>query len=192
MESELIPIREAARRLGVSDTAIRKAIAAGRVSIAGRTETSDRPLLAWPQAEQDWLRNTNQNMRSHVGNRGSKVRKSDPPPVVKLLTNTDTSDAGELGVPGLNESKAKKEKYLAELARIDFEKAEGKLMEVEKIKASAFKVARTVRDGLLNLPDRIAHELAHETEAAQIHKRLMDEIRTVLEALAQSNDQIAA
>lgn len=70
---ELIAIREAARRLGVSDTAVRKAIAAGRVTVAGRTPSSNRPLLAWPQAADEWNRNSDATKRTHYGGTGESA-----------------------------------------------------------------------------------------------------------------------
>lgn len=59
---ELIGLRECGRRLGVSDTAVRKAIAAERVTIEGRTE-SGRPLVGWPLAREQWQANTDASMR---------------------------------------------------------------------------------------------------------------------------------
>ena len=75
-QPELIAIREAARRLGVSDTAVRKAIASGRVTVAGRTPNSDRPLLAWPQAAEDWNRNSDATKRTHVGGTGESPTRA--------------------------------------------------------------------------------------------------------------------
>lgn len=192
--SELISIREASRRLGVSDTAIHKAVKAGRVHIAGRTETSQRPLVAWPQVQADWLANSDSSKRSHVGSQGSPVRANNPEPVVKLATSgaPDDGPVGGDALPGRQpqgpsyaQSRAVREAYQARLAKLEYEQKSGKLVDADQVKASAFKTARTVRDGLLNLPDRIAHELAHETDATRVHARLSTEIRTVLEALAQ-------
>jgi hypothetical protein len=195
--SELISIREAARRLGVSDTAVHKAIKSGRVTVAGRTPGSDRPLLDWPQAQTDFIGNSDTAKRSHVGSRGSPVRANDPPPQVPLATSSRMDEqqapdgvpmAGDVlpgrgGGPNYAQSRAIREAYQARLAKLDFEERSGKLVEVDKVKADAFKVGRTIRDSLLNLPDRIAHELAHETDPAAVHQRLAAEIRQVLEAL---------
>ena len=197
--SELIGIREAARRLGVSDTAVHKAIKAGRVTIAGRTERSQRPLVAWPQTQADWLANSDTSKRSHVGSRGSPRREADPVPDVKLATSGKPDEApappesaavggddlpGRSGGPSYAQSRAIREAYQARLAKLEFEERSGRMADVSKVKAEAFKVARTVRDGLLNLPDRIAHELAHETDPAKVHARLSDEIRIVLGGLS--------
>lgn len=194
--SELIGIREAARRLGVSDTAVHKAIKTGRVTVASRTPGSNRPLLAWPQAQSDFIGNSTTAKRSHVGSRGSPVRAADPPPQIPLATS-DRMDEQQLpgavsepggsgaGVAGPTyaQSRAIREAYQARLSKLEFEARSGRLVEVDKVKADAFKVGRTIRDGLLNLPDRIAHELAHENDPTRIHLRLTAEIRRVLEEL---------
>ena len=80
-----------------------------------------------------------------------------------------------------NASRAKKESYLAELARLEFEEKDGTLVRAEAIRKEAFGIARQVRDGMLNIPDRIASELAALTDQFEIHKRLTDEIRRTLE-----------
>ena len=189
--AELISIREASRRLGVSDTAVHKAIKAGRVHIAGRHAGNDRPLVAWPQVQTDWGANSDSSKRSHVGSQGSPVRARDPEPVVKLATSGQPDEVPppdepvrQAQGPSYAQSRAIREAYQARLAKLDYEERSGKLVAIDQVKASAFKVARTVRDGLLNMPDRVAHELAHETDAAKVHQRLSMEIRTVLESLA--------
>ena len=45
------------------------------------------------------------------------------------------------------------------------------------------RTARQVRDSLLNLPDRLAAELAAETNQFKVHQRLVKEIRRALEEL---------
>jgi hypothetical protein len=42
-------------------------------------------------------------------------------------------------------------------------------------------VARLVRDAMLNIPDRVAAELAAETNQFKVHQRLTHEIRRALE-----------
>ena len=174
--------------MGVSDTAVHKAIKSGRVNIAGRTTGSDRPLVAWPQVQADWLANSDTQKRSHVGSRGSPRRETDPEPAVKLATSgapdEAPAEAAQRG-PSYAASRAIREAYQARLAKLDYEERSGKLMDVDKVKTAAFKVARNVRDGLLNMPDRVAHELAYETDPSAVHQRLSAEIRSILEALAQ-------
>lgn len=188
--AELIAIRETARRLGVSDTAVQKAIRAGRVFVHSRNPQNNRPLMAWPQVRDDWIANSTAAKRSHVGSRGAPDR-ADERPEVPLVTSNRMDEQKVPGEavsksgPGYAQSRAVREAYMARLAKLEFEERSGKLVEIEKVKASAFKVARTIRDGLLNMPDRVAAELAHETDPVMVHQLLTAEIRTTLEALAQ-------
>jgi hypothetical protein len=61
----------------------------------------------------------------------------------------------------------------------------GELVSVEEVKTSAFNKARIVRDNLLNVPDRVASQLTSISDEKKIHEILLNEIRTVLEALAE-------
>ncbi len=51
-----------------------------------------------------------------------------------------------------------------------------------------FERARTVRDAILGVPDRLAAELAAETDAARLHAKLSEELRKALGALAELLD----
>jgi hypothetical protein len=82
-------------------------------------------------------------------------------------------------------SRAKREAYAAEIARLDFEERQGTLVDAEKVRGAAYKVARRIRDGLLNIPDRVAGELAGLTDSFLVHQRLTEEVRQVLTELAK-------
>ena len=85
-----------------------------------------------------------------------------------------------------NASRAKKESYLAELARLDYEEKNATLVAADDVKKTAFSVARQVRDGMLNIPDRVAAELAAMTDQFEIHRRLTVEIRKALESVLKA------
>lgn len=198
--SELISIREAARRLGVSDTAVHKAIKAGRVTVAGRTPSSDRPLVEWPQVQGDWLANSDTSKRSHVGSKGSPRRADDPPPQVQLATNTEDDQSPPMdaapskplqGGPSLAQSRAVKEAYLARLAKLDYEQKIGKLIEADEVKVRAFKLARNARDAMLTLPDRLAPVLASETDVQAVHRLLLEDIERTCQRIAQDAQKAA-
>lgn len=63
----------------------------------------------------------------------------------------------------------------------------GELVSVEEVKTSAFNKARIVRDNLLNIPDRVASQLASINDERKIYEILLNEIRTVLEALSSDD-----
>lgn len=118
----------------------------------------------------------------------SKVRRADP------IEPSPPADAAELkrsidrmpddAIPDLNESRARKEHYQAELAKLQVSQQRDELVSTEKVKAEAFKAARTVRDALMALPDRLAAQLAGSSDARICHTLLTEELRVALRSLA--------
>ena len=88
-------------------------------------------------------------------------------------------------IPDFAESKAKREFYLAELAKLDVEEKKEQLVSVAEIKKSSFAKARAIREALTNLAERLSHQLAGEDDASVIHKIIYSEHREVLENLSQ-------
>ena len=88
-------------------------------------------------------------------------------------------------IPDFAESKAKREFYLAELAKLDVEEKKEQLVSVEDIKKSSFATGRSIREALTNLADRLSHQLAGEDDATVIHNIISTEHREALENLAQ-------
>ena len=165
--SELIGIREAARRLGVSDTAVHKAIKAGRVHVAGRTEGSERPLVAWPQVQTDWLANSDASKRSHVGGTGKSPTRAkyEGTPEVRLPTSArpDEAPAPEPSVadvpagrqvqgPTYAQSRAVREAYQARLAKLEFEQKSGKLVDADEVKIAWFKHIKAAQTRIMGVP----------------------------------------
>jgi hypothetical protein len=180
--SELIGIREAARRLGVSDTAVHKAIKVGRASIAGWHPTSGRRLVSWPEVEQDWHANSDASKRTHVGPQGGSTSRERYKGNVVPAKPLPTANMDVEG-PSLAQSRALREGYMAQLAKLEYEHEIGKVIDADEVKREAFRAARQVRDSLLNLPDRLAAELAAESNQFKVHQRLVKEIRRALEEL---------
>ncbi|MDR4485297.1 MAG: hypothetical protein R3B95_19200 [Nitrospirales bacterium] len=81
-------------------------------------------------------------------------------------------------------------RWQALIARLDYEERAGKLVDVREIETQAFRVYRDVRDALMNIPGRVAAELAAElgldSNRGQdtVFDILTREITEVLEGLA--------
>ena len=88
-------------------------------------------------------------------------------------------------IPDFAESKAKREFYLAELAKLDVEEKKKQLVSVEDIKKSSFATGRAIRESLTNLADRLSHQLAGEDDASVIYEIISREHREALQNLAQ-------
>jgi phage terminase Nu1 subunit (DNA packaging protein) len=92
----------------------------------------------------------------------------------------------DLDIPSFNESRAKTEFFRAEMARLDLEEKEELLCEADKVKSAAFTLARSVRDALDSIPDRVANQFAAETDSVVIHQTLQEELRKALERLTNA------
>jgi len=101
----------------------------------------------------------------------------------QLKEKIDNLPADE--IPQFAESKAKREFYLAELAKLDVEEKKKQLVSVEDIKKSSFAKGRAIREALSNLADRLSHQLAGEDDATVIHNLLSTEHREALQNMAQ-------
>ena len=99
-----------------------------------------------------------------------------------LKTEIDSLPPDE--IPGFNESRSRREHYLAEKAKLEVQTMQGDLVPAADVKAAAFKKARTVRDSMLAIPDRVIPTLISMTDTRAAHQLLTEEIRTALRSLA--------
>lgn len=97
----------------------------------------------------------------------------------RAVTNKSVDDTSDVATHERN-----LKKHNAELARLKVERVKGMLVSSELVKIKLFKMARQIRDGLLNIPDRISAEVAAETNQFKVHKRMTDEIKLALEVLS--------
>lgn len=171
-QKKITSLRQFAKMVGVSHTAIEKAIKAGRIpkaavykDAAGKHKIYDVAL-----AKKSFSENSDP----------AKVKvkaapESDPPesPTEKAQAET------------YNKSRTIKEVYAARKAKLEYETMAGELVEKRKVKMEAFNVARKVRDAMLNIPSRMSAQLAAETDPHKVHTILEEEIVKALEELAR-------
>jgi len=124
-----------------------------------------------------WNRNT-------VANNVSKVSRPDPadapPPRDAAELKRRVEGLPDDAIPDLNESRARREHYQAELAKLQVTQQRGELVPADEVKKEAFKMGRSVREALANLADRLSHQLAGEVDPVRIHQVLTQEHRAAL------------
>lgn len=167
--TQLLSAKAYAKHRGVTLAAVLKAITEARLSESVRRRGPGYQIDV-QLADKEWATNTDSGSGypAHAKNRGTAVDapESDPEQPISYA-----------------EARAQHERFKARLAELELETREGKLVEADAVKREAFRVARLVRDALLNLPDRVAGELAAETNQFKVHQRLTHEIRRALEDL---------
>jgi transcriptional regulator with XRE-family HTH domain len=88
-------------------------------------------------------------------------------------------------IPDFNTSRARKEHWQASLAQLQVQQQKKDLIPVTQIKKSSFEMGRAIRESLANLADRLASQIAGETDPQVIHKLLTQEHRAALEQLVE-------
>lgn len=149
-----LSIRAYARHRGVSDAAVRKAIAAGRV-----TPEADGTLDP-ERADAEWARNTE---APRTGTRMRAVKAAVPP---ETATAAPVAPAGEgqanltTGGASLLQARTVNEVVKAQTNKVRLARLKGELVDRNQAIAHVFKLARAERDAWLNWPARVSAQMA--------------------------------
>jgi hypothetical protein len=122
----------------------------------------------------------NRNTRDTPGSKVSKADPVEPLPRDRDELKRSIERLPDDAIPDLNESRARREHYQAELAKLQVSQQRAELVPAEQVKKEAFQMGRSVREALANLADRLSHQLAGETDPARIHQVLTQEHRSAL------------
>jgi hypothetical protein len=77
-----------------------------------------------------------------------------------------------------------REQYLARITKIQHDQLAGKLISRDEVSVEQFNEKRIIRDGVLNIADRVAAQLAAETDEKKVHQILTTELRNALNGIA--------
>lgn len=102
----------------------------------------------------------------------------------ELKKQVDGMSADE--IPDFNISRAKKEFYTAELARIQVEQQKKELISAKEVEKKSFEMAVAIREAFLTLPDRVSNLFASETDASAIDSVMRQEIHSCLERFVEA------
>lgn len=188
-----ISIREYARRKDISHTAVEIAIKSGRLSKSVVRDDRGRPKIGDPDlADREWAANTDQSAPRNRITGDPKRRKASATAPYELKSAPATNNPGGQAVPAQDngggdaaggpsyaKSRAVREHYQARLAKLEFDEKAGKLVPADTVRVSIFKTARSARDMLMAIPDRVAPLIVGQIDAHEIHRILTDEVRRV-------------
>lgn len=173
----------------ISHTGIRKAVDTGRIAGAVWRDEKGRAWIDPTAADALFERNTDP-----AAQREAPAGGRPPVPEVETLfapggpkpevVSTSAAAESDRVRSDFNEARASREKSDAEMARLKLEKELGRLVDAGVVRARSEAAATLVRDALLQIPVRIAGQLAAETDMRRVRELLTHEIRTALEALA--------
>lgn len=189
-----ISLRAYARHRKVALSAVQKAIEAGRVTAVRRDEKGRCTGIDAALADQQWQQHTDpaeaaKNGKSTLPPAGAAIDA----PAGDELPLSAPEDAGAEQVAsgksdefGYYEARARREKFQAKQAELDWLKRVGELVSVAAVRDEQFNIFRQLRDGMIVIPDRIAQRLAAETDPQRVHHLLNAEIRTALDECSRA------
>jgi hypothetical protein len=153
-----LSIRAYARHRGVSDTAVHKAIKAGRI-----TPEADGTIDP-ANADRQWDRNTDATQQRETASKARPAPKlAVMPEVPAVSTGAATASANaplSRGGTSLLQAKTANEVLKAQTNKVRLARLKGELVDRSQAIAHVFKLARTERDAWLNWPARISAQMA--------------------------------
>lgn len=169
-EVKLVSQAEFARLMGVSQAAVNSAIKHGRITTVGKKIDPTVGKIQWAQ---------NTRPRATSGNAST--------PAKETRNDLRVSD----GVPDYLESRAKREASEAEKSLLELEEMQGALMRVDVIKAVVGNAYAATREAIMQIPSRLAAQLAAESNSSKVQSDLAAALHQALEALAGVSEKLS-
>ena len=172
-----ISIRAYARKRGVSDAAVRKAIKTGRVPV------EEDGTIDPDKADRAWTINTDAAQQ-----RGPQTMKPVPEAAIDAVRDTlRENGAPSGGGTTYMQARTANEVLKAQTNRVRLQKLKGELIDRAKVMAHVFKLGRQERDAWLNWPARVSAQMAAElsVDAHTMHVTLERYVRQHLSELAE-------
>lgn len=197
-QAEYARRRKARGLSGGSREAVRRAVDAGRISAFGPDKQIDPEL-----ADRQWAANTQVRATTvpatlpagaeapAAAAAGDLVDQAGAVPAAGepgAETPTPGSDGGQLQAdPEYQRSRSRQAAADARTAEIKLAELEGSLIRVDQVKAELASMLAPVREGLLQIPARLAPLLAPQSDPGRIQTLLEIEIHNVLAPLSKAS-----
>lgn len=205
----LVNTNQLARIIGVSHTAINKAVKVGRLSVAELDEKG-RKLFDPETAVVEWGENTNP-AKARETKAGGRPRKDGTPAQPRVTATTaphhpsrpggrggalntggglrgprapDGEDGDSEGRTTYNEAAAIEKHYKAQLAKLEYEQKIGALVPIENVAQEVEKEYSRVRARLLAIPSKLAPDVALAEDVAACRELIEAAITDALNELA--------
>ena len=172
-----ISIRAYARHRGVTDTAVHKAIRAGRI-----TPEADGTIDA-DRADREWARNSD---APKTGTRAKAAKAAVPE------GGGDGPAALPTGGASLLQARTVNEVVKAQTNKVRLARLKGELVDRPQAIAHVFKLARSERDAWLNWPARISAQMAAKlvVDPHTMHIALEAAVREHLQELGELRPRV--
>ena len=191
--NELISIREFGRRVGVSDTAIRKMIKDGRLSdkAVERHPITGKPSIIYDQALVEFQAVGGGLVKeSGVDNTPHKYRKKVPPVPLSQQKQTENGEPPVVPSGQLSIAEAKRQSaiYDAKLKGLELAERQKVLVPRNKVYEELFAFGQEIKSHLLSIPDKFIDQILAAQNRGEAHSILYAAISESLETLSRANE----
>ena len=163
-KAERVSLRALARRRGVSLTAVQKAIRSGRLRKSVGHDARGPFIVNVALADREWA--TGATKPANGGGRGHAAAVG-PRPAAGTLVEAQLRLADQR----------------ADSLQLANQRKRGEVLDAAEVERERFQLARTLRDRILNVPDRLGEV------APAVRARMRDELRLALGELANEAER---
>lgn len=190
---EWISLRAYARHREVALSAVQKAIEAGRVTAVQRRPNGRLHKIEKNEADRQWAANTDPVEAARNGKfaapAGDLVAQATAAGGVDRASGEVAGGTGAPSAPPAPASdqaeylasRAKREGYLAESARLDHLERLGLLVSTAEVEREMAEIFGQIKASVMRIADRKAQILAAESDPVRVHRILTDEFRTAFD-----------
>lgn len=196
-ENKGVSIREFAKIVGVSESAVRKAIAAGKIVSSIDYTNPTRPKINAVAAVKEWGRNHDPSYeRTEKVSAEMQIKVEEPkdakgvkpPKKEKVKDEVETEDIPKLPHPAqggrsIAEIKRQTAEVKLRLAAVDLKQKQGQLVDKDLVFRSLFNAGQEMRTALQTVPDRCIDGILAAKDRNEAHVILYTEITNALERL---------
>lgn len=177
--AEKLSIREFAKRIGVSDVAVGKAIRSGKIVKGVDYTNPKRPKIDPDVAMKEWGKYYNPNYEREQTKKLHGVSDSSPSP--SEIAPSEPSPAGR----SIAEIKRQQAEVKLRVSALELKEKQGQLVDKQKVYKALFAAGQEVRTALQAVPDRVIDDVLAAQSRNEAHQVLFNAIADTLEMLSE-------
>lgn len=188
---QIVTLREFARRVGVSLTAIQKGVKTGRVVAITDPDTGKITGIDYASQAEAWSANSKHPQKRPHNIGGGRPRNDGEPPAKPAASRRadpppDEDAPTKPGQMTMAEVQRAREIVKLQIDNLKLREAQGELVSAAEVKKTGHSLASGIISALYNIPDRCADEIAGMSDPHAIHKLLLTEIDNAVEAIRKA------
>lgn len=182
---EVVTLREFARRVGVSLTAIQKGVKTGRVVAITDPATGKITGIDFASQGEAWTANSKHPQKRPHTIGGGRPRNDGEAPAAPAAAKSKPKPPADQTTGGMSMSEVQRAREIVKLQidNLKLKEAQGELISAAEVRKQGHALASGIISGLYNIPDRCADEIAGMSDPHAIHKLLLAEIDQAVEAI---------